>query len=100
MTVTSAQIIAASSDGDLQRRLRAIASSMGIENPQGWVESHLDELAAAPVDDEGNTVGSVYEYASAVYDDEVKSLPPRPGENPAAVTDDYLRYAIDTVKSA
>lgn len=94
MTVTSAQIIAASSDGDLQRRLRAIASSLGIENPQGWVESRLDELAAAPVDDEGNTVGSVYEYALLTY-----KPAPRPGENPAAVTDDYLRHAIEHVKS-
>ena len=94
MSATSTQIIAASSDGDLQRRLRAVAASMGIENPQGWVESRLDELAAAPVDDQGNTVGSVYEYAAATY-----KPAPRPGENPAAVTDDYLRHAIEHVKA-
>lgn len=94
MTVTSAQIIAASSDADLQRRLRAVAASMGIENPQGWVESRLDELAAAPVNNNGETVGSVYEYALLTYEPA-----PRPGENPAAVTDDHIRHAIEHVRT-
>lgn len=93
MSATTAQIIAASSDADLQRRLRAVAASMGIENPQGFVESHLDELAAAPVDDEGNTVGSVYEYAAATY-----KPAPRPGEDATKVTDDFLRYAVEHVR--
>ena len=95
MTATSSQIISASSDTDLRRRFRAVAAAMGIDNPQAFVESRLDELAAAPVDDEGSTVGSVYEYAVATY-----KPAPRPGENPAAVTDDHLRYAIDKVRSA
>ena len=94
MSATSTQIIAASSDGDLQRRLRAVAASMGIENPQGWVESRLYELAAAPVNENGDTVGSVYEYAAATY-----KPAPRPGENPAAVTDGFLRHAIEHVKA-
>lgn len=72
MSATSSQIIAASSDADLQRRFRAVAAAMGIDNPQAFVETHLDELAAAPVDDGGSTVGSVYEYAAATY----KPAPP------------------------
>ena len=95
MSVSSKQIILASGDSDLRRRLEAIAASMNIDNPQAWVGMNMDKLAASPVNEDGDTVGSVYEYAYVTY----HQTPP-PGENPAAVTDDYLRYAIDTVKSA
>ena len=95
MPVSSKQIILASSDSDLRRRLEAIAASVGIDNPQSWVGMNMDKLAAANVNSDGDTVGSVYEYAHITY----HQTPP-PGENPAAVTDDYLRYAIDQVQSA
>lgn len=84
---TSASLIAVAQDNDLLRRAIALAAESGIENPQAFVESRRHELAAAPVDGNGATVASVFEYALAQprY---------RVGEDPAAVTDDHLRTAI------
>ena len=48
-------------------------------------------LAAAPVNETGDTVASVYAYA-------VGQMPPPPGANPAAVTDAFLRYALADVQ--
>lgn len=86
---TSTQIIAAAGDHDLLRRLRAIAASEGIPSPQQWVESRMDQLAAAPATEAGDTIGSVYEYAVASY-----TPTPRPGEDPSKVTDEHLRHAV------
>ena len=49
-------------------------------------------LAAAPVNTNGDTVASVFAYA-------VGQMPPPPGANPAAVTDDFLRAALAHVRS-
>jgi len=48
-------------------------------------------LAAAPVNETGDTVASVYAYA-------VGQMPPPPGANPAAVTDTFLRAALAHVR--
>lgn len=84
---TSSALIAAAQDGDLLARAIALAAEAGVENPQAFIESRRHQLAAAPVAESGDTVASVYEYAS---------LQPRyrTGEDPAAVTDDHLRAAI------
>lgn len=89
---TSAALIAAAQDGDLLARAVALAAEAGIENPQAFIESRRHQLAAAPVSESGDTVASVYEYAS---------MQPRyrAGEDPAAVTDDHLRAAIDALRA-
>lgn len=96
---TSNSIIQASRDADLQARAVAIAAEQGVTYPQGWIEQRLSALACAPVNESGDTVASVYEYASTVRDQAVAALPPSPGANPAAVTDDYLRHAIKALQS-
>ena len=88
-TPTSAAIIAASRDSDLLARLVALGSTLGIT--QADVEAARVRLASAPVDSEGNTVASVYEYADAQprY---------RTGEDPAAVTDAHILHALGTIQ--
>ena len=87
---TSAALIAAAQDSDLLARAIALAAESGIDNPQAFIESRRHQLAAASVSESGDTVASVYEYAAAQprY---------RTGEDPAAVTDDHLRAAIQNL---
>ena len=90
-TPTSAAIIAASNDADLLARAVALGATVGLT--QADVEAQRTKLASAPVDSEGNTVASVYEYAAATY-----TPTPRPGENPAAVTDAHILHALGTIQ--
>ena len=90
-TPSSAAIIAASQDSDLLARAVALGATIGLT--QADVEAQRTKLASAPVDSEGNTVASVYEYARATY-----TPTPRPGENPAAVTDAHILHALGTIK--
>ena len=88
-TPSSAAIIAASRDSDLLARMVALGSTVGLT--QADVEAQRTKLASAPVDSEGNTVASVYEYADAQprY---------RTGEDPAAVTDAHILHALGTIQ--
>ena len=88
-TPTSAAIIAASNDADLLARAVALGATVGLT--QADVEAQRTKLASAPVDSEGNTVASVYEYADAQprY---------RAGEDPAAVTDAHILHALGTIQ--
>ena len=90
-TPSSAAIIAASRDSDLLARAVALGATVGLT--QADVEAQRTNLASAPVDSEGNTVASVYEYARATY-----TPTPRPGENPAAVTDAHILHALGTIQ--
>ena len=90
-TPSSAAIIAASRDSDLLARMVALGSTVGLT--QADVESARTRLAAAPVDDSGSTIASVFEYAEATY-----RPTPRPGENPAAVTDAHILHALSTIQ--
>ena len=88
-TPTSAAIIAASNDSDLLARAVALGATIGLT--QADVETQRTKLASAPVDSDGNTVASVYEYAAAQprY---------RTGEDPAAVTDAHILHALGTIQ--
>ena len=88
-TPTSAAIIAASRDSDLLARAVALGATVGLT--QADVEAQRTKLASAPVDSEGNTVASVYEYADAQprY---------RAGEDPAGVTDAHILHALGTIQ--
>ena len=88
-TPSSAAIIAASQDSDLLARAVALGATIGLT--QADVETQRTKLASAPVDSEGNTVASVYEYADAQprY---------RTGEDPAAVTDAHILHALGTIQ--
>ena len=88
-TPTSAAIITASRDSDLLARMVALGATIGLT--QADVEAHRTKLASAPVDSDGNTVASVYEYAAAQprY---------RTGEDPAAVTDAHILHALGTIQ--
>lgn len=82
----------AAADDDLLERITAAAAAVGVDNPEAWAKMHARRIAAQQVTEAGDTVASVYAYAAATY-----SPSPRPGENPAAVTDDYLRAAVAAV---
>lgn len=84
--------ITARNDADLLARFVAAAEMAGIDNPQGWAEQHRGELVAARVDDD-HTVSDVHAYAVATY-----KPTPRPGANPAAVTDNQIMAAVKTVQ--
>lgn len=89
MTIpTSAAIIGASRDSDLIARMVALGGTMGLS--QAEIEAARVKLACAPVDDEGATIASVYEYAAAQ---------PRhsAGADPAAVTDAHILHALGTL---
>ena len=90
-TPSSSAIIAASNDSDLLARAVALGATVGLT--QADVEAQRTKLASAPVDDTGATIASVYEYAEATY-----KPTPRPGENPAAVTDAHILHALGTIQ--
>lgn len=91
---TLAEHIAARNDNDLLARFVAAAEVTGIDNPQGWAEQHRGELVAARVDDD-HSVSDVHAYAVSTY-----QPTPRPGANPAAVTDDQIKAAVQKVREA
>ena len=99
---TSNQILAASSDKDLEQRFVAIATAKGIENPKYWVQDRMMQLANAVVQD-GQTVADVYAYADTVRKQRTAELQAElaelenPGKDLAAVTDTYLATAIDAL---
>lgn len=90
---TSAAIIAASKDQDLRDRAVALASTMDPPLSAADVESLRMRLATAPVNENGDTVASVFEFAVANYEPA-----PRPGENPAAVTDAHILHALAQIR--
>jgi hypothetical protein len=96
MADTTAQHIAARNDKDLEARLVAVAEQQQIPNSEQFVEANMGRLVSVPI--EGNTtITAVHAYASAVYEGEVAALPPKPGVNPAAVTDSQLAQAVSAV---
>lgn len=87
---TLSQHIAARNDDDLAERLVAAAEQAGVPQPAQWVEQHRGRLVSVPIGD--TTVADVHAYAVATY-----NPTPRPGANPAAVTDAQLAQAVDAV---
>lgn len=87
---TSADIIAASRDDDLADRLVALGAEQGLAPQQ--VTAMRSQLAAAAATETGDTIASVYAYKLATYTRQL-----RPGEDPAAVTDDHLRHALTVI---
>ena len=81
------QQIRASKDDDLKERMVAAAERKGIPFPQVWVEQNMGKLVITPIDN--TTVADVHAYAVATY-----NPVPRPGANPAAVTDDQILAAV------
>lgn len=82
--------IAARDDEDLKNRMVAAAERQHIPQPKQWVEENMGRLVSTPIGD--TTISDVHAYAVATY-----NPPPRPGANPAAVTDPQI---LDAVSSA
>lgn len=89
---TSASIIKAANDPDLIERAVAIGAAMGLTRAD--VEANRTRLASRPVNEDGSTIASVYEYADFHYEPN-----PRPGQDPAAVTDAHIEYALKGLTS-
>lgn len=107
MSYTSETILKASEDRHLARRVVALASANRFPSPQQWVEANMMTISSAPVDDEGNTVASVYAYAVeqhavkkaelvAAYENAKKELESlkEPGADLERVRDEQITYAI------
>ena len=85
------QHITARRDPDLLARVIAAAEQADVPNPQMWAEANIGRIVSVEIG-QGNdaaTVADVHAYAVATYEPT-----PRPGENPAAVTDDQVRAAV------
>ena len=95
---TTAQHIAARNDADLLARLVAAAEMAGIPDAESKVRSQLGALVAVEVGG-GQTVADVHAYAALNRESAVAALPPPPGADPSAVTDDQLAVAVATLVS-
>lgn len=93
---TTAQHIAARGDSDLLQRLIATAEMEGIPSAANWVQSNMGRLISTPVEGEQN-IADVYAYAYETRQQQVSALPPLPGVNPGAVTDEHMKTAIQSL---
>ena len=93
-----ADLQAAASDPDLLARFDIAALSQGL--PHGWAATNLARLVSVNITDGGQqtSVSDVHAYASNVYEAAIAALPPKPGANPAAVTDTHIYAAIQAVQ--
>lgn len=99
MSATSNALIAAAKDYNLRERAIALAASMKVENPQYFVDANLSALAAAPVNGDGDTVASVFEYAQAEYEKKKAALV-EPGKDMTVVTDSHIKFALESLISS
>lgn len=86
-----AEHMSARNDNDLFQRLVAAAEMAGVEAPEQFVGLNRGKLISTPIEVDGQTttLSAVHAYAVATY-----QPVPRPGANPAAVTDQHLKEAI------
>lgn len=96
MSQTSAALIAAYADNDLYERIVALAATLGI-TPDQVADKRWAMVIAAANDGGTDTITSVYAYAMDVRAQAVAALPPLPGINPSAVTDEHILYALGKV---
>lgn len=92
---TSNQIIAAANDPELQERIVALAAKRGIPTPRESVQTRLMEIVAKDIEGTGasaSSIATVYEYAAVTF-----KPAPRPGSNPAAVTDEQIEKALQAL---
>ena len=85
---TIADIQAARDDTDLRARIATAAEALGLGTQ--WAASQMGRLVAVKIGD--TTIADVYGYAAATY-----QPTPKPGANPAAVTDQQIYAAINEV---
>jgi len=88
---------AARNDDDLTQRFIAAAEQLGVSNnAQMWVDQNRGAIVAVRTGEgEEDTISDAHAYAVATY-----NPPPRPGVNPAAVTDNQIKIAIQAVKDS
>lgn len=97
-TTTSAQIIAAASDGDLLARAAALGAMLGHTQPvieHAWRRLVSTEVT---IGGETTTLARVHDYAAQVREQALAQVPDLPGRNPAAVTDAMILAALDTLE--
>lgn len=101
---TLAEINDAANNAELRARLEvAAAANPDVDgNDPGSRQVAWDNMVALvsrqlPTSAGGQTIADVLAYANNVYRDLLATLPPAPGANPAAVTDDMIREATAAV---
>lgn len=93
MADTTAQHIAAREDEHLVARLIAAAEQAHIPEPATFVRNNIGKLISTKIG-EDTTITTVHAYASHVREAALKQLPPEPGLDPAAITDQQLFQAV------
>ena len=97
---TLAQINAAANDGDLRARLELAAAAAGIgptdTASRQAVWDRIVAVVSEPLETSasGQCIADVLAYAQTSYNAALAELPPTPGANPAAVTDEMLHEAV------
>ncbi|WP_295035737.1 hypothetical protein [uncultured Microbacterium sp.] len=96
---STAEHIAARDDADLRNCLIAAAEQAGIQNAQPQIDQNMGLIVAATVTvgDQETSITRVHAYAAGQYQAAIDALPPRPGLNPAAVTDPILTAAVQAI---
>ena len=91
-------LIDAATDAQLKARAVALLAATGSRSASGDVETRIGEIVAQAVDTnpDGTTasIASIYRYASDIRERAIAAIPPPPGTNPGAITDDHLRAAL------
>lgn len=92
-----AEHMSARNDNDLFQRLVAAAEMAGVEAPEQFVGLNRGKLISTPieVDGQSTSLSDIHAYAVATY-----QPVPRPGANPAAVTDQHIKEAIKAIVPA
>lgn len=111
-TPSSFAIIAAAKDPDLGERITAVMASMNVQDPDYDTQKFRRCLLLAQIETGGQstTLADVYEYGSVLRDQKIAAreqairdaeaanpVPPDPGKDPAVVTDEQLRLAIQAL---
>lgn len=90
---SSNAIIEAKNSQELNERIATIGAVLGYS--QSEIEAKKIRILTRTISDDGATISSVYEYAANTY-----NPTPKPGANPAAVTDGYIEKAIQKALDA
>lgn len=97
MTTSSHAILGVAQDHSLLSRAKALGAGMGLTPME--MDANALRLGSLPVNADGDTVASVYEYAASRRQEALDAVPPPPGEDPAAVTDAHLVYALSRLQA-
>lgn len=88
----------ASEDGELRARFEVAITSLGLPLPDAaakqLVWDNFGRIVGTQIPGAQQNVADVYTYARNVRSEALSAVPPAPGSNPAAVTDENIRAVL------